>query len=169
MEIKASTQSVDGPPDKPEVENPVKVTLDVPVYYMTERGPLLSKRAIFCGKAFADTVLTELNAILSEAQCGLLHLGFYNPRKARKKDGTPIVPTRWSNHAYGEAVDFKGVVRSSDPDDFLDIAGMKQDAPDLLAKIQARCAAAIEAAGRRAEIVDEGGWIHVGIWPRTRP
>jgi hypothetical protein len=167
MEIKASTQSTDGPPDKPQVANPVKVTLDVPVYYMTERGPLLSKRAIFCGKAFADTALKELNTILGEAQCGLLHLGFYNPRKARKADGTPIVPARWSNHAYGEAVDFKGVVRNNDPDDFLDIAGMKAKAPDLLAKIQSRCAAAIEAAGRRPEIVDEGGWVHIGIWPKT--
>jgi hypothetical protein len=166
MDIKASTQSPDGPPDKPQVENPVKVTLDVPVYYMTERGPLLSKRAIFCGKAFADTALKELNMILGAANCGLLHLGFYNPRKARKKDGTPIVPTRWSNHAYGEAVDFKGVVRNNDPDDFLDIAGMKQKAPDLLDKIQTRCAAAIVAAGRRPEIVDEGGWFHIGIWPR---
>jgi hypothetical protein len=166
MEIKASTQSTDGPPDKPQVENPVKVTLDVPVYYMTERGPLLSKRAIFCGKAFADTVLKELNAILGEAKCGLLHLGFYNPRKARHKDGTPIVPARWSNHAYGEAVDFKGVVRNNDPDDFLDIAGMKQKAPELLAKIQTRCAAAIETAVRKPEIVDEGGWFHIGIWPK---
>ena len=166
MEIKASTQSTDGPPDKPAVENPVKVTLDVPIYYMTERGPLLSKRAIFCGKAFADTVLKELNAILSEEKCGLLHLGFYNPRKARKANGQPIVPARWSNHAYGEAVDFKGVVRNNDPDDFLDIAGLKQKAPELLAKIQARCAAAIEAAGRKAEVVDEDGWIHIGLWPR---
>lgn len=166
MEIKASAQSVDGPPDKPAVENPVKVTLDVPVYYMTERGPLLSKRAIFCGKAFADTVLRELNAILAAANCGLLHLGVYNPRQARKKDGTPIVPVRWSNHAYGEAVDFKGVVRNNDPDDYLDVAGMRNRASDLLASIQAKCSAAIEAAGRRPEIVDEGGWVHIGIWPK---
>jgi len=169
MEIRASTQSTDGPPDKPEVENPVKVTLDVPSYYMTERGPLLSKRAIFCGKAFADTVLTELNAILSAAQCGLLHLGFYNPRKARDKNGKTFIPERWSNHAFGEAVDFKGVVRNNDPDDFLDIAGMKQKAPELLTRIQTRCAAAIEAAGRKAEIVDEGGWFHIGIWPKNKP
>jgi hypothetical protein len=167
MEIQASVQSDSPPPDKPLVENPVKVKMDVTVYYQTERGPTLSNSRIFCGKAFADTVLTEINAIMQEHGLGLVHLGFYNPRKARKKDGTPIVPTRWSNHAYGEAMDFKGVVRGNDPDNFADIAAMKQQLPEILQRIQTRCAAAIEAAGRRPEIVDEGGWFHIGLWPRN--
>jgi hypothetical protein len=96
MKIEPTTQSTLPPPNKPPVNNPVLVAMDVPVFYMNERGPTPSTHGIFCGKAFADTVLTELNAILQAGGLGLVHLGVYNPRQARHKDGTPILPARWS-------------------------------------------------------------------------
>ena len=166
MKIEPTTQSTLPPPDKPLVNSPVLVELDVPLFYMTERGPIPWAHKVFCGKTFADTVLTEVNAVLQAGGLGLVHLGFYNPRQARRKDGTPIVPARWSNHAYGEAVDFKGVVRGANPDDFLDIAAMKAGLSAVLADIENRCASAIKAIDRKPEIVDEGGWLHIGIWPK---
>jgi hypothetical protein len=166
MKTEPTMQSTLPPPDKPKVENPVLVAMDVPMFYMTERGPTPWDHKVFCGKAFADTVLAELNDILGKAGLGLVHLGFYNPRQARHKDGTPIVPARWSNHAFGEAVDFKGVIRGGNPDDFLDIAAMKASLSTVLRDIENRCADAIKRIDRKPEIVDEGGWLHIGLWPK---
>ncbi|MEM7121812.1 MAG: hypothetical protein AAF563_11080 [Pseudomonadota bacterium] len=166
MIVEPTTQSTSPPSDKPLVESPVLVGMDVPLFYMTERGPVTWEHKVFCGRAFADTVLTEMNDIMKVAELGLVHLGFYNPRKARRRDGTPISPERWSNHAFGEAVDFKGIVQTDDTDNFLDIAAMKTSAPDVLKNMSERCANAIEAIGRKPEIVDEGSWLHIGIWPK---
>lgn len=167
MRIYPSKQSDLPPPDKPLVINPVLVEMDIPLFYMTERGPVPWAHKIFCGKAFADTVLKELNTLFIEHSVGLVHIGFYNPRKARHKDGSPIVPTRWSNHAYGEAVDFKGITTDATGDSFLGIAAMKQKQPNLLSAINQRVSQAIVSYGRRAEIVDEGDWLHIGLWPSS--
>jgi len=165
MRVFPSKQSTLPPPDKPLVLNPVLVEMDVPMFYMTERGPTPWDHKVFCGKAFADTVLKQLNQLLKEKNQALVHIGFYNPRKARKKDGTPIIPERWSNHAYAEAVDFKGVILNGDVDSFVSIKNMKASMPDQLALIKASCESAIVAIRRKAEIVDEGDWLHIGLWP----
>lgn len=165
MKEEPAEQPGGGPSGKPLIKNPVKVTLDIPVYYATERGPRPWHHSILCGKAFADTVLRECEIILQDQSLALVHLGFYNPRQARRKDGTPIQPPRWSNHAYGEAMDFKGVITNSGEGDFLEIADMESTMPDTLNEIMKSCGIAITAAGRRPEIVNEGGWVHIGLWP----
>lgn len=149
--------------DAPIVHDPVYVTMDRPVYYVTERGPTLSVHPIFCGLAFATTVLDVMQNTVEAAGWSIAHVGVYNPRPARHKDGSLIKPKRWSNHAYAEAMDFKGVVGANGK--LVTIAEMKQRHPELLKKLLDSCAKAIAALGRRAEIVDEGGWIHIGLWP----
>lgn len=168
MKISPCGQSTLPPPDKPLVQNPVLVSMDVPLYYMTEHGPVGWAHDVFCGKAFADTVLEQLNQMFKDSGRGLVHIGFYNPRKARRKDGSPVTPERWSNHAYAEAVDFKGLVLDGDPGRFVSIAGMKASMPSQLSEIRSRCERAINAIGRRAEMVDEGEWLHMGLWPAPR-
>lgn len=165
MQITATGQSTRGPADKPAVANPVEVTLDIPVFYMSDRGPVVSTHPIFCGRAFADTVLTQVNTLLQGNGLGLVHLGVYNPRKARRADGSPIVPERWSNHAFGEAMDFKGVTQGDNPDQFTDVRRMATQMTQLLQQLRSNCDTAITGIRRRPEIVDEVNWLHVGIWP----
>ena len=162
MKVTNSVQSTLPPTDKPVVKDPVVVELDVPLYFISERGPTPS-RTIFCAKSFVLTVLVPLQAIAQSQGWGLAHVGFYNPRKARHKDGTPIIPARWSNHAFGEAGDFKGFVDAEG--ELISINDLKLKHPDVYQQVLNQCKDAITAAGRRAEIVDEGGWLHIGMWP----
>ncbi len=94
--------------------------------------------------------------------------GFITHAQARRKDGTLIQPVRWSNHAYGEAVDFKGVVTENGAGEFLGIAEMKEQCPDKLDFLIDACNQAIIAIQRKPEIVDEGDWCHIGLWPKKR-
>ena len=142
--------------------------MDVPMYYMTERGPIPWNHRVYCGRAFADTVLRQVNRTLAEGRLAMVHIGVYNPREARRKDGTLIQPVRWSNHAYGEAMDFKGVMVANGAGNFLTVRDMRRQIPDLLDTLVSRCHSAITAQRRKPEIVDEGDWLHVGIWPRAR-
>lgn len=161
MRVISTVQPSGPPPDKPQILNPVLVTLDVPLFYQTERGPTLWAHPVFCAAKFADSVLLQLNRFALEHSYALVHLGFYNPRKARRRDGTFITPIRWSNHAFGGAVDFKGVISQSGEGDFLQVARMPAD---QVADIREECARAILGVGERPEIVDEGAWLHIGIW-----
>jgi hypothetical protein len=165
MNIEPTGQPGWGPADKPLVKNPVNVALDVPVYYCEDDGAFTQNETIFCGRAFADTVLIECNKILQANNFALAHLGFYYPRKARRKDGSIIKPERWSNHSFGEAVDFKGVITEGGEGEFLGIEAMKEQCPDKLQALVQACQTAIKAINRNAEIVDEGEWYHIGLWP----
>ncbi|MBD9358619.1 hypothetical protein [Methylomonas albis] len=165
MQIQATDQSHDGPSNKPQVDTPVLAKLDIPLFYATERGPIPWQHSVFCGKAFAETVLTECEKLFQDNNYGLVHIGVYNPRQARHKDGTPIIPIRWSNHAYGEAMDFKGVYTDNGNGEFLGIARMKAEIPGFLNSLHTACETAVTAINRKPEIVDEGDWLHLGIWP----
>ena len=169
MIIAPARQSTLPPPDKPLVENPVKVTMDIPLFYATERGPVAWDHTVFCSEAFAKTVLQTVTDLLLPQGLGLVHIGFYNPRMARKKGGTLIEPIRWSNHAYGEAMDFKGVM--TEGGEFLSLDYVGKGAPvmdkELFKEIWQGCAEAIRAIDRTPEIVSEGAWVHIGIWPKT--
>jgi hypothetical protein len=167
MHIETTKQPTDGPANKPTVVNPVLVTMDIPLFYATERDPVPWHHSIFCGKAFADTVLVECEKLLKEEGSALVHLGVYNPRQARHKDGTPIVPPRWSNHAYGEAMDFRGIITDNGNGHFLGISDLKKQKPNFLNELTSACKAAIIALHRKEEIVDEGGWLHMGLWPKS--
>ena len=164
MRIIATSQSTWGPPDKPRVANPVKATLTIPVFYATERGPVPYTQPIFCGRVFAETVLKALERCCLGWQFGLVHIGLYNPRKARKADGKVIRPVRWSNHAYGEAMDFKGIVTNLGQGRFYNIKRMQWGCPSKLGDVWTGCEEAIESKGLRPEIVDEQDWLHIGIW-----
>lgn len=147
----------------PQVVQPVNVSLSLPVYYVTERGPIESHRPIYCGRAFADTVLAAFEGVLAGTGWGVAHVGVYFARHARHKDGSLIKPARWSNHAYGEAWDFKGLVTAQGH--LIGIRQMRQEQPDTLEGLLKACERAIVQAGRKPEIVDEGGWVHIGLWP----
>lgn len=167
MRITPTKRRTDIPVDAPVLQDPVNVELDVPVYYVNERGPIRVFSPQYCERVFATSVLKTLNSILKDRNLALAHLGIYNARKARRADGTAIVPSRWSNHSYGCAMDFKGVVLPGDEPVLLDINALKHD-PDyrlLLDVAAAQCKASIVNIQRRPEIVDEGGWVHLGIWP----
>lgn len=168
MVVKPGVRPGNGPPGKPVISDPVNVTMDIPLYYATERGPVVWNHSIFCGRAFANTVLKQCSTILAEYNFALVHLGVYNPRKARHRDGTDIVPVRWSNHAYAEAMDFKGVITEGGEGKFLDIVAMKKQCPEALNKLTDSCRNSIEEIGRKPEIVDEVSWLHIGLWPSER-
>lgn len=156
-------QQSGGPADKPVVKSPVTAKLPVPTYVYTSK-PVETKH-IYCAKIFSDTVLSKISTILAKRDLALVHVGVYVPRKARKANGEPIVPERWSNHAYGEAMDFKGVITDNGKGKYLSIPEMKEEYPDLLQEIQTSSRDAILRENRRPEIVDEGGWIHIGLFP----
>lgn len=163
MIISNSPQHPSRPAEAPLVANPVLVRMDRPVYYVTERGPTLASSPIFCGQAFADTVLKAMHDVLETAGWSIAHIGVYNPRLARKASGAPIIPKRWSNHAYGEAMDFKGIITPKG--NLIDIRQMREQHGPLLQNLLSVCQIRTNKARRRAEIVDEGGWYHIGLWP----
>ncbi|SMF94321.1 hypothetical protein SAMN02949497_1631 [Methylomagnum ishizawai] len=168
MIVVPSRQHSSRPADAPLVLEPCLATMDKPVYYVTERGPTLSSSPIFCGRAFADTVLAAMHDVLESAGWNIAHVGVYNPRQARRANGALIRPPRWSNHAHGVAMDFKGIVQTSNKNQtpsLVDIPLMKKRHKTLLDNLLAECKDRIKAAHRRPEIVDEGGWIHIGLWP----
>jgi hypothetical protein len=169
MKIIPTKQSKLPPSDKPEVKDPVRVYMDIPLYYYTERGPVPWNHSIFCSQPFAVTVLETMNEILGREKMGLVHLGIYNPRRARKRNGTPIQPVRWSNHAYGEAIDWRGTVDEEGV--FYSVDHLNETPTiekELLTEIWSGCSKLIEATGRKPEIVNEGRWIHIGLWPERR-
>jgi hypothetical protein len=155
-----------GPANKPTVVAPVIATLAVPVYYNGGDG-LRAANGIFCADLFASTVLTVMEGWAKKYGFGIVDLGVYNPRMARHMDGTPIIPARWSNHAFGLAMDFDGIMIVSSGA-YLNIAQMQAGCPAKLKELVDGCTAAIIASGRKPEIVPEGGtWIHIGIWTET--
>lgn len=163
MKVIATTQPNGGPAGAPIIKQPVLVTMDRTVYY-TGAGLLALTKPIFCGRDFADSVLHAMAETLEAAGWSIAHVGVYNARQARRSDGHPIRPARWSNHAYGEAMDFKGIVGTEGR--LIGIAEMKEQHAELLHALLDACERRIKALGRRPEIVDEGGWIHLGIWPK---
>ena len=164
MRLVSAKQPGNTPSGCPAIPSPVVATLDVNVYYATERGPIPSSRGILCGRMFANTVLAE-----QERWCkkhgfrGIVHVGILNQRPARKRNGEVILPKRWSNHARAEAEDFKGIV--DDQGRFVPVAELKVHSPVKFNELIGNCRAAIKAAKRREEFVDEGGWYHLGLWP----
>jgi hypothetical protein len=150
----------------PQLIDPVNVRLAARLHYADGQTLVPVRSPLYCERVFADTVLTVLDTIAAEHQIGLVYLGLYNPRAARRKDGSPIKPERWSNHAYGLALDFKGIMGSNGAGQYLPVSAMRSLVwNEMLVDIETRCRNAIAAAGRKAEIVDEGAWIHFGIWP----
>lgn len=163
MILTKSSQRKSPPADKPVVRDPVIAKPAVPLYYVTERGPLRSESGeLYCARIFAETILETLEsiAILKYGSSGVGHVGCYFPRPARYKNGMEIVPRRWSNHSYGLAIDFKGFVG-----DDLSMVSLVRMSPQQKEFIREECAAAVKDAGRKPEIIDEGGWLHLGIWP----
>ena len=167
MRITPATRRTDIPAGAPVLQDPVNVVLDVPAYYVNERGPIRVYSAQYCERIFATSVLRTMNTILQSKNLGLAHLGIYNARMARHADGSPILPARWSNHSYGCAMDFKGVVLPGDEPVLVDIRALHQDPGYrvLLRDAEAQCRGSIVNIHRRPEIVDEGAWFHIGIWP----
>ena len=145
---------------QPIIIDPVSCEMNIPLFY-ADTGEW--EHPIVCSRDFSITVLHVMENVLKPENCGLVHLGIYSARKARHKDGSPIIPERWSNHSYGEAMDFSGVVCKGIQ---IGIKDMKKVEPSLLKRIIDGCETAIKGIGRLPEIVDEESWFHIGIWPR---
>ena len=160
MKIEACGQPDGGPANKPRIENPVRVTLEIPVFYSGTGALQPVKTPIMCGRVFAETALAVMERVLKAHGKGLVHLGVYNARMARRKDGTPITPPRWSNHSFGCAIDWSGIATG---DQWQSMAKLKDDPVVMAIRREARVA--IVSTARKPEIVDEGGWIHVGFYP----
>lgn len=162
MQIKKVGQPIGGPENKPLLVEPVEVTLDCPVFYDNDGVLIRQTSGIRCSKVFAETVLHVLEEVCVKYGFGLVHVGFYNARYARKANGKPIVPQRWSNHSRGLAIDWKGVKSNGV---FYSVSKLKTDSPKKYEEFVGGCRAAIKAAGRRVEIVYEIGWQHLGLYP----
>ena len=148
--------------ENPQFDDPVNATLDIHVYYVTDDGLIAGARKFFCDRVFAVTVLKEIEKFCIKYGFSACHIGCYNPRFARLKNGQEIKPRRWSNHAYGLAIDFKGIKDNNGK--YISYEMMKTACPAKLAELVANIKTAIVAKGRRPETVDEGQWLHAGIW-----
>lgn len=152
------------PDGAPAVVSPCLAHMSVPLFYPDNLTHLPKPwhHDIYCAEPFAQTILATLDRLLAERGLGLVHLGIYNPRQARHRDGTPIQPPRWSNHAYGSAIDFWGVVLADGTP--MPWARMKKFGV-LTKSIPDQCGAVLAKAGLRPEIVDESSWLHLGYFP----
>ena len=165
MRIAVVKQPPGGPADKPLIVNPVRVFLRCPVYYDTgAHGLLPSTQGIFCARLFAETVLRALEEKAVKYHWGIVHVGVYNPRKARHEDGSPILPVRWSNHAWARAIDWKGLVETAS-ERYLSVPILRREAPVRFAEIVDYCAHKMRAASLLPEIVQESTWVHIGYFP----
>lgn len=158
-----STKRRPAPDGAPVVHDPVSVTMDVQVLYPGSGMPERTLSPIYCSRSFAAIVLMTMNAWAEKYGFAIVHLGVYNPRKARKADGTPILPSRWSNHAYGEAMDWAGIVTTDGK--WLKPRALRSGSPAKYRELLDSLRAVIASNHRREEIVDEGGWIHIGMFP----
>jgi hypothetical protein len=147
----------------PPVVEPVHVILDIPVYYKQYGDEILPVHApIVCSRHLSETILAVLERELKAAGKALVHLGVYCQRMARHKDGTPIHPKRFSNHALGAGIDWAGYAEL-DGSDWWDVSN--DEAQPLVLRIQTAVSASLSAAGLRQEIVNEGDWLHLGYFP----
>jgi hypothetical protein len=164
MKVIPCGQNPDRPANAPEVIDPVTATLDVAVFYETVRGPILTSRTIFCARIFSATVLTTIEQWCKKYHFSLVSLGCYSPRYARHADGTPILPQRWSGHAYGAAIDMSGVEDSAGT--FFRMDAFRDGSPEKYQELIAGCEKAMTAAGiHHQEIVIEPTWTHIGYLP----
>ena len=166
MNLRSTGQQAGPPTGKPVVIDPVLVTPAVPVYFAGDHGPVPVTGPIYCSRLFATTVIAKQEAWALAHHFALVHVGVYNPRKARHADGTPIEPPRWSNHAYGGAEDWKGVITENGHGQFLTVDDLQTNAPAKYRELIDAVTAAIKSAGKKPEIVDEGGWVHLGMYPQ---
>jgi len=166
MKLKSTTQSTQEPANKPQVLSPVLVTLDSPVYYYGNNILEISKSGIYCSAIFASTILLNIDSVCTKYGVGIAHLGIYNPRQARGKNGVPLVPERWSNHAFGNAIDFKGVVFENSLISVKDLP--KSKFPNLLSEIIDTCKDGIILIKRKPEIVNETEWYHIGLYQKNK-
>ena len=138
-----------------QVQKPVRAFLECQVYYNTENGIVPSNGGIYCDSLFADIVLKPIEEYCIKYDYSFAHIGCYNPRFARDKNGQPILDKngqqRISNHAFGTAIDAKGLVTHGM------IIGIPQE---LIDEIRA----GIEKQGKKPEIVDEVRWWHIGFF-----
>ena len=168
MKITKSAQPTCAPANKPKITDPVTAVLEVPVYYNTERGPVPSNNKLFAAGILAETVLAELEKWAKKYNFALVHIGLYNPRPARRADGTPILvhgKPRWSGHAYALGIDWKGIITDGGHGDFLNTDELDAGAPAKFQELLHNVRAAIAAQHRNAEIVKEPGWYHLGLTP----
>lgn len=151
-------KNTDGTPNTPD---PVIVTLAVPIVYLGGTGKLdFDVDPFVVSRPFAMGVLAPLeNHVLALNQdLAIGHLGIYNPRPARGKNGKDLVPFRWSNHTYRAAIDFVGLVdKHGSVTTFVNIVGFNS----LLLIVRKE----IINLGRKPEIVNEKKWYHLGMFP----
>ena len=165
MKIEPTTQPKSGPKDKPILRDPVKVTLDAPVWYLTAKGPTRASRTLTCDRAHALLVYGPLNDWAVKYGFAIVHIGTYYPRKARTQSGKTILYNgrpRWSGHSWG-AIDFAGVIASDGK--FYDTNDLKAGAPAKFEELYNDIKAAVQQAGRTLEYVTESHWRHVGLVP----
>ena len=164
MKITTTGQPAMRPANAPLMKNPCTVKLDVPVFYNTERGPIPSNGGIVCSSDFAKTVLAALETWAKTYHFGIVHIGCYNPRMARNMNGTPILPARWSNHAFGTAIDFAGVLVGGSLV-IVRTGELETGAAKKWAELITAVTTSITHAGYRPEVVREGGiWEHLGFY-----
>ena len=163
MKLTSISQPAGGPAGKPKLLSPVSAVLQSSVHYMTENGPVPSVRGIVCARTFAEVILGTMDTWALQYDFGLVHLGVYNPRTKRHRDGTDILVHGhkvWSNHAFGEAIDFRGILSDGV---FYGVDRAEQDFPKKWHELLQQLNAAMAAKGLPKEFIPEGRWQHFGI------
>jgi hypothetical protein len=149
--------------ENPQFDDPVNATLDCHVYVATDDGVMEGNRKIYCDRVFAVTVLKPLEAWCLKYGFGIIHIGVYYPRPARNFSGQEIKPRRWSNHAYGLAIDFKGVRDNNGKNIYMD--KLLSESPAKMKELLININNAIKEKGRKPELVNERScWYHLGVW-----
>lgn len=151
--------------NSPQIELPVLARLSCPVFYDTGEGlkPMVSP--ILCARQFANSVLLALEQKCVKYGYGLVHIGVLAQRPARHANGTLIKPIRWTNHAYGRAIDWKGLVLPGG--EFQDMLALRRESPGALAEILDHITHSMRAVGipdTRQEMVKEPNWHHCGFY-----
>lgn len=150
----------------PKFTDPVFATVDCHVFVHTSDGDVAGAKKFYCDRIFAVCVLKELEKWCIKYGFSFIHIGCYNPRNARKRNGEDIIPIRWSNHSYGLAIDFKGIKDNNGKAIYY--PELKTAAPKKFLELIAGIKKAIQDHGRYSEIVDDGQWLHIGIWVKNK-
>lgn len=150
-------------PEYPQLIDPVNATFETDVYYADDENPNKARKTFYCDRVFAVCVLKEIEKWCLRYGFHPVHLGCYVPRYARKFNGEEIKPRRWSNHSYGLAIDFKGIISEGK---YIPFSELTKNAPKKLLELVTAIKTQIKAHNRGAEIVNEGpnSWMHIGIW-----
>jgi len=145
-------------PSLPEIQDCVRVRFSLPSTLLYYDGNRKHAADWPCDREFAKIILQPLEDWALEHGFEILHLGIHCFRNTRTAGGA--IGNRLSNHAYGCAIDWRGVLvggKTFTPYQLADESPAKFNELDRALKA---------SAGKRLERITyrgKGTWIHYGL------